>query len=121
NASAMISPTCTSTASAVPLPMPSGRCGIRLSWRLSVLSKAISIWVSAGLFYRQTHALNAGALQRVHHLDHLLVAHALVGRDDHRAVGIAALQLLDLGRQLRESDDAGVALVHAQLQTLICP
>jgi hypothetical protein len=37
--------------------------------------------------HRQAHTLHAGALQRVHHLDDLLVAHVAVGADDHGRIG----------------------------------
>ena len=39
---------------------------------------------------QQPHALHLAALQHVHHFQHRLVAHVLVGRDHHRLVGRAA-------------------------------
>jgi len=36
-----------------------------------------------GQLHRQAHALDAGALQRVHDLDHALILDGLVGADDH--------------------------------------
>jgi hypothetical protein len=47
NARAISRPTCTTSARAVPRPMPPVRCGIRLSWRVRVLSIATDFNLTA--------------------------------------------------------------------------